>query len=72
MTDLQEKQVNYNDEPVHYCPRCLSLKIMRVQGMDDLDYCDTCGSTSTEQCHIEEWREKYKEKYGFDYLNNKF
>lgn len=35
----------YNSEPVHYCPRCLSLRIMRIIGIDDLDYCDDCGCT---------------------------
>lgn len=61
----------YNSEPVHYCPRCLSLRIMRIIGIDDLDYCDDCGCTQTEQSSIEEWQKKYREKYGFDYLNNK-
>lgn len=35
----------------------------------DLDFCDECGSTDIVSSHIEEWRKKYKERYGFDYLN---
>nr|DAG97368.1 MAG TPA: hypothetical protein [Crassvirales sp.] len=27
----------FNDEPVYYCTRCLSLKI---RGMRDIEYCD--------------------------------
>lgn len=68
---LQEKQADYNSEPVYYCPRCLSLKIMGVPGIEGLDYCDDCGCTQPEQSSIEEWQKKYREKYGFDYLNNK-
>lgn len=71
MGRLQEKQADYNSEPIHYCQRCLSLKILRVPGIEDLDYCDDCGCTQTEQSSIEEWQKKYRERYGFDYLNNK-
>lgn len=45
MEGLQGKKAHYNSEPIYYCPRCLSLKIMRVPGVDGLDYCDECGST---------------------------
>lgn len=58
----------YNDEPVFYCKHCLSLNIKTVASGLDLDYCDECGCTDTEQSHIEEWRALYKERYGFDYL----
>lgn len=58
----------YNSVPVHYCKGCLSLKIKTVFEGLDLDYCDECGCTDTEQAHIEEWRTLYKERYGFDFL----
>ena len=59
----------YNNEPVFYCKNCLSLKIKTVYTGSNLDYCDECGSTEIEQIHIEEWRNLYRNKYGFDFLN---
>lgn len=56
----------YNDIPVFYCKRCLSLNIKSVIGMD---YCDSCNSTNIEQCHIEEWEKMHEEKYGYKLLN---
>lgn len=32
----------YNEEPVYYCSRCLSLAIMESEGTL---YCDKCGNT---------------------------
>lgn len=61
---------DYNDEPVHYCKNCLSLRIKSVFTGLNLDYCDECGGTIIEQTHIDKWRELYKERYGFDYLSN--
>ena len=62
----------FNQEPVHYCKQCLSIKIMRVAGMDDAAYCDDCGSTDIGETSIEEWRRLFREKHGFDYLENKY
>lgn len=59
----------YNNIPVHYCKECLSLKIKTVTEGLNLDYCDECGCTNTEQSHINEWKILYKERYGFDFLN---
>lgn len=56
---------NYNDIPVFYCKKCLSLNIKSVIGMD---YCDDCNSTNIEQCHIEEWEKMYQERYGYKLL----
>lgn len=39
--------------------------------MEDFDYCDECGSTNIEQTDIETWKKLFKERYGFDYLDNK-
>lgn len=68
MSKLKE----YNDIPVHYCKDCLSLKIKTVSEGLNLDYCDECGCTDIEQAHIEEWKELYKDRYGFDYLTSKY
>lgn len=58
----------YNEEPVFYCTHCLSLRIMGVPGMEDLNYCDDCGITEVAQTDIITWKQMYKDKYGFDYL----
>lgn len=60
----------YNDIPVYYCKNCLSLKVKTVMIDSDLDYCDDCGSTEIGEAHIEEWKDLYRKRYGFDYINN--
>lgn len=57
---------DYNDIPVFYCKKCLSLNIKTVIGMD---YCDACNSTNIAQCHIEEWEKMHEEKYGYKLLD---
>ena len=59
----------FNNEPVCYCKHCLSLKVKSVPGMKELDYCDECGTTDIGQTDIETWRQLYREKFGFDYLD---
>ena len=60
----------YNEEPVFYCKHCLSLRIMSV-GKTGEDYCDECGNTSVDTTDIHTWETMYKERYGFNFLNNK-
>lgn len=62
----------YNSIPVYYCKDCLSLKIRSVEGFDNTDYCDTCGSTCIDKINIDGWETLYKNKYGFSYLNNDY
>lgn len=52
---------DYNNIPVHYCTRCLSLKIKILDKY--VDYCDNCGSTNIDSCHIDEWQEMYKKRF---------
>lgn len=66
--DSLREEVKYNDIPVHYCERCLSLRIRFVQGLDDSEYCDHCGSTVIREAHIEDWRQLFKDRYGYDHL----
>ena len=61
-------QINYNNEPLFYCKHCLSLAIKFV---GDVDYCEECGGTEIEQTDIHIWEEKYKKKYGVEYLKIK-
>lgn len=51
----------YNDEPVYYCPHCLSLKIKRLN--EFIDYCDDCGCTEIETTSIDNWQEIYKKRF---------
>lgn len=52
---------DFNDIPVLYCKRCLSLLI----GGDEFlgDYCMDCGCTDIGKAHIEEWEVLYAQKY---------
>ena len=65
----ENKREAYNNEPVFYCKHCLSLKVKSVPGMEELDYCDDCGATAIAQTDIETWRQLYRQKFGFDYLD---
>ena len=64
-----EKSEEYNNEPVYYCKGCLSLKIKTVMEGLNLDYCDECGCTDIDKTHINNWKNLYKNRYGFEYLN---
>ena len=58
---------DYNDEPVHYCKNCLSLRVKIVGGFD---FCDECGSTNIETAHIDTWDKLYQERYGETFLES--
>lgn len=66
---MGENKETFNKEPVFYCKHCLSLRIKIVPEMGGLDYCDDCGATDINQTDIETWRQMYKDKFGFDYLD---
>ena len=48
----------YNNIPVHYCIKCLSLKILVYD--EETSYCDDCGSTDIAEAHINEVLELQK------------
>lgn len=66
MGDIKEE---FNKEPVFYCKHCLSLRVKFVPNMEELTYCDDCGTTDIDQTDIESWRQMYRDKFGFDYLD---
>lgn len=68
----QSAKEDYNNIPVHYCRECLSLRVMRVAGIDDASYCDDCGCTNIAEASIEEWDALYRARHGFSYLNNNY
>lgn len=58
---MSTKQIDYNEEPVHYCKRCLYLgNPATVAG---IEYCPECGSTEFEDDPIEVWEAKFEQKY---------
>lgn len=65
--DKENKQ-SYDDEPVYYCKRCLSLNIKQMPFVPDQDYCANCGTAEIGTTTIEEWNEMYKKKYGHEHI----
>ena len=66
-----KKEKSYDDEPVWYCKRCLSLNIKQMPHMKGQDYCSDCGATDLASADIEEWKELYKKKYGQDFVKKR-
>ena len=52
-----------DEDKVLYCPECLSLQILGIEGTD-LCYCGKCGCTDIQETDIEEWDKMYLKKYG--------
>lgn len=49
----------FNDEPVFYCNKCMSLRILSDEVVGD--YCMDCGSTDVQCSHIDTyllWKKK--------------
>lgn len=63
-----EKKEQYDEEPVFYCKRCLSLKIKKMPLVENQDYCGDCGSADIGTVDIEEWNRMYEEKYGHKHI----
>lgn len=64
---MKDSNIKYNDEPVHYCTECLSLKILTLDGED---YCDSCGCTHIKTTHIVDWEKLYESKYNKKFISN--
>lgn len=58
-----DRRGEYDSEPVAYCAKCYSLRIMREDAMD-CDYCADCGSTEVLTTSIDEWQRLYEGRYG--------
>ena len=58
----------YDEDPVYYCKRCLSLKVKEMPFVPSQDYCEDCGAVDIGTTTIEEWKEMYKKKYGHDFI----
>ena len=58
----EEKNQDYDSEPVKYCARCFSLKIKYEESIDS-EYCADCGSSDILEAPVEEWEKKYETRY---------
>ena len=47
------KKEDYNNVPVYYCTRCISLNIINMD--ENTCYCGDCGAASIDSTHIDEW-----------------
>lgn len=59
------KEIDYNSEPVFYCEHCLSLLVMCDA---PIDYCANCSSTEIASCTMEEYDEMYLKRFGTKYF----
>lgn len=64
----QSDKKSYDDEPVYFCKRCLSLNIRQVRYVTDIDYCEDCGAADIGTASIEEWDALYRKKYGISFI----
>lgn len=63
---------DYDSEPVCYCKRCLSLRIVAIPLVPGQFCCDECGTSElAEATDIEEWKKLYRERYGHDFIIKK-
>ena len=61
----------YDLEPVSYCPKCYSLRIGFIPGVDDSDYCMDCGCPDVVRGSIFDWEKLYEERYGHKFVLNR-
>ena len=67
----KDSKGTYDDDPVYYCKRCLSLSIKDVPFVKDKCYCTECTNADIGVTSIEEWKEMYRKKYGHDYIEKR-
>lgn len=65
----KEIRDKFNQEPVHYCGKCLSLKVLNLD--EETGYCDECGSTDIKETDITSWEMMYIGRYGKRFRENK-
>lgn len=65
---MENNNSDYNNEPVYYCSKCLSLNIKSTN--TGIDFCDGCGSIDILTASIENWKELYKGRYNKYLINN--
>lgn len=60
---VQERNEDYDSEPVRYCAKCYSLKVKYEEALDS-ECCAECGCTDILEAPIDEWEKKYERRYG--------
>jgi hypothetical protein len=66
-----EKRKTYDDVPVAFCSKCLSLKVLVTS--ENEDYCDNCGGTEVEYTDIKTWSDMAAKEFGDNFIiKNKF
>lgn len=61
---VKKEEINdYDSEPVKYCAKCYSLKVMYDDTLE-ADYCGDCGCSDILETSVEVWEKKYEERYG--------
>jgi len=55
-----KNRINYDEEPVCYCVKCLSLAIVEE---DDIAYCKKCGCSVVGIADINTWKKLKDMKY---------
>lgn len=58
---------DYNEEPVKYCAKCYSLRVVYEETID-AEYCDDCGSSDILEAPIEVWEKKFENRYGHKFI----
>lgn len=59
----------YDNEPIHYCENCLSIKIKEIGNNTNYYACLDCGCTDLEEDDMDEWVKLYTERYGKAFLD---
>lgn len=65
-----KKRKDYDSDPVLYCPRCYSLKIIHEDAVDS-DCCGDCGCSDIKTTSMDRWSQLYEERYGHRFLEAK-
>lgn len=64
---MQDKTKDYDAEPVEYCAKCYSLRIIHDENTDT-DCCSICGSTDIATTTIDRWERLYEGRYGHKFV----
>lgn len=70
MKNTQDR-TEYDLEPVSYCPKCYSLKIGYIPGVEGSDYCMDCGCVDVVTGNIYDWEKLYEDRYGHKYVTGR-
>lgn len=69
---MNQSTNKYDEEPVFYCTRCLSLSVMADK--KGRLFCSKCGAQADriDVCHIEKWEQLYRRVFGCSHLPQKY